>query len=347
MLQKLTLLIISYNRHKLLLRAIKYWSNFDVKVVILDGSNVALKYSNLNYKNIRYIHDPRSLNERLFNSSNYIETDFMILGTDDDFYLPSALCSCVKFLSHEKDFSSCGGCSIGFNVTKSKKIFGKEYYQKLKYLSLNNCSALSRIKKHFSNYVPAHVYSVIRSDVWKIISKYIFSGENYFFSDDELQIEFLTLVAGKSKILPELMWMRNLGQQAVRNSNNFKKLNFLDSWWFDKSKSNEKKFFLNRIYLACRELSPNSIKLNEKDIKCWLEHHAKNRSYFKHLTQKYNVLYFLNNYYEDIINRMTNFLNIKKKQDTNIFNVVNKLKSENIIVNNEDLNYLISFLENE
>ena len=84
-LQKLTVILISYNRHELLIRAIKYWSNFDIKVVIIDGSDVRLNDSYLNYKNIRYVHDQRSLNDRLLNSFKYIDTEFMILACDDEF----------------------------------------------------------------------------------------------------------------------------------------------------------------------------------------------------------------------------------------------------------------------
>jgi len=119
-LQKLTVIVISYNRHELLIRAIKYWSNFDIKVVIIDGSDVRLNDSYLNYKNIRYVHDQRSLNDRLLNSFKYIDTEFMILACDDEFYLPSALSKCINFLSSEPSFSCCGGRAVGFRTKKKK-----------------------------------------------------------------------------------------------------------------------------------------------------------------------------------------------------------------------------------
>ena len=38
-LHKLTIVIISYNRHKYLKRTISYWQNYNAKVVVLDGSD--------------------------------------------------------------------------------------------------------------------------------------------------------------------------------------------------------------------------------------------------------------------------------------------------------------------
>ena len=114
LLDKLTIIIFTYNRHNFLKRTIKYWSNYNIKLVILDGSDTKLEDLYLKQQNIKYIHNTNVLYERLLSSINYIDTEFMILGTDDEFYLPSALSSCVKFLSKDISFSSCGGRAIGF-----------------------------------------------------------------------------------------------------------------------------------------------------------------------------------------------------------------------------------------
>ena len=36
---------------------------------------------------------------------DYIDTEFVILGSDDEFYLPSALSSCIEFLSKNSEYS--------------------------------------------------------------------------------------------------------------------------------------------------------------------------------------------------------------------------------------------------
>ena len=54
-LKKLTIVIFTYNRHKYLKRTVKYWLNYNIKLLILDGSQVKLEDSCLKSKNITYI----------------------------------------------------------------------------------------------------------------------------------------------------------------------------------------------------------------------------------------------------------------------------------------------------
>ena len=254
-LDKLTIVIFSHNRHKYLKRTIKYWSDYNVKLLVLDGSDTKLNDSCLNSKNLKYIHNPVDLYDRLLSSTNYIDTEFMLLGGDDEFYLPSAISKCIEFLLKESTFSSCGGLSVGFSTYK-KNVFGNEQYPKLKDLSLDHDNALDRIKSHFHNYVPAHFYSVIRSNKWKIICKHTFKKEYNFFAAFELQVEFLVMVSGKSKIISELMWLRNQEVASVkgdRHAKNAKKL--ISEWWIDKNFEKEKQEFLFRMEKACNELS--------------------------------------------------------------------------------------------
>ena len=150
LLDKLTIVIFSYNRHKYLKRTINYWSNYNVKLVIIDGSDKRLEEKYIIAKNIKYLHNKKGLYDRFLSSAHLIDTEFMILGGDDEFYLPSALCSCVKFLLKEKTYYSCGGRAIGFS-TRGKNIFGFRQYPKLKNLHLYHDSAIDRINNHFSN----------------------------------------------------------------------------------------------------------------------------------------------------------------------------------------------------
>jgi hypothetical protein len=53
-LNNLTIVIFSYNRQKYLKRTIGYWSNYDVKLLVLDGSNTKLEDSYIEAKNIKF-----------------------------------------------------------------------------------------------------------------------------------------------------------------------------------------------------------------------------------------------------------------------------------------------------
>ena len=54
-LKKLTIVIFSYNRHKYLKQTIKYWLDYNINLVVLDGSDERLDDPCLDMKNIKRI----------------------------------------------------------------------------------------------------------------------------------------------------------------------------------------------------------------------------------------------------------------------------------------------------
>ena len=342
LLQKLTIVIFSYNRHRLLKRSAKYWSNYNVKILILDGSSIKLDDPCLKSKNIKYIHDPRTLYERLLSSPNHIDTEFMILACDDEFYLPSALSTCVEILSKDLSFSSCGGRAVGFR-TKEKEIFGIRQYQKLKGLCLDNDGAYDRIFKHFNAYVPAHTYSVKRANKWKTICSHVFQKKFNFNASFEMQLEFLTMVSGKSKIISELMWMRNNEEPKVERNKNPD----IESWWYHKIHEDEKKNFLFSMKKACDDLSTNqNFTLNEETISNLFEVFVKKMMKLRRKNLLRKILTLLPGKIEiKLIKFIKKFYKITlTRGDNSLVDEINALKAEGTLVNSEEIKKIISIL---
>ena len=347
-LEKLTLVICSYNRHKYLKRTIRYWSRLKIKLVIIDGSDQKLKDPCLEANNVQYIYEKKSFYERLLNSINYIETEFMMLGCDDEFYLPSSLIACIKFLSNEPSFSSCGGRALGF-FSKKNNLFGIEQYPKLKNIILDHDSFSERVEKHFSNYVPAHMYSVIRSKKWKIICKCVFSKEYSFFAAMELQIEFLIMVSGKSKILPNLMWMRNKEVPGIRGTGpSMSESMTIYNWWHEKKYEKEKDDFLYSMKITSEKLLRDKnfkiydgliSKLFETYIHKFLDYKLS-RKFLKKLKK------FIPNFIKAIMKSVfLNMINTKKIRQRTLIEEANILEAEGVYVNYRDLNQIISHLK--
>lgn len=347
-LNKLTLVICSYNRHIYLKRTINYWAKFNVNLVILDGSDSKLEDPCTKQKNINYIYKKKSFYERLLLSPNYIDTEFMLLGCDDEFYLPSSICSCINFLLKEPSFSSCGGRAIGFS-TNNKKIFGIEQYSKLKNFSLVHDSFIERAKSHFSNYVPAHMYSVLRSDEWKKICKYVFQKEYSFFAAMEMQMEFLIITSGKSKIIQELMWMRNKEVPGIRGTGpSMSESMTINNWWKKKIFADEKKDFLKKMKVATDDLSSKNNKvINEKQI--------------SEIFEAYIYTYLGSQSSKNILNKIKNKIPYKYKRIIKIFlprifankklsyktltEEVKNLEKDGVLINYQELNQIISILK--
>ena len=284
-LKNLTIVIPSYNRQSYLIRIIEYWSNKNVKLIILDGSkrNIKNKIKKFN-KNIKYIHKPVGLYERLLCSIKLIKTKYVMLGSDDEFYIPSALIECLKFLSANQGYGCCTGQALGFNFKKGK-IYAYNQYKELRNLKLNNSNPNKRVKKHFLNYVPAHLYSVCKSNIWKTVAKATFSKEYNFYAAWEIQFEFLILFSKKSIALPNLLWLRSRENEPIReNSPSMSFSKSFSDWWIDNKFIKEKKEFLLRMEKTCKKI--NKINGNKIDAKI-------DKSFQYLYNYNYNNLHFL------------------------------------------------------
>ncbi len=342
-LQNLTIVIITYNRHKYLKRTLNYWLNYDVKVLIIDGSNTKFEDICLQKKNVKYIHDQRSVDDRFLSSINFINTEFMIVSSDDEFFLPSTLSKCVDFLSINPSFSCCGGRAVGFR-TKEKKILGIRQYPKLKNLCLDNENAADRVSKHFFSYVPAHFYSVIRTKKWKTICSYVFEKKYSFGSSSELQMEFLIMVSGKSKIISELMWMRNNEVAPI----NTELETPLQKWWYDKNYEKEKFSFLQRMKKACNELSTNiNPELNEQAISKLFEVYVIKLLEHRKRNVLRKILSLLPIKIEAKLSKFIHkFYKIFTAKENSLEGEINILKAEGVLVNAEEIKQIISILRN-
>lgn len=268
LLEKLTIIIPSYERQNFLIRKIKYWSNKNVKLIVIDGSKKCLDLNIIEKfpENLKYFHQPISFYDRMHKVSDLIETEFVIQACDDEFYVPSALNSSINELIKNKDLLTCGGICMGFNY-EGNKVIGFDQYKGLKNVKLISSNPNERIEKHFKNYLPSHMYSVTRSKIWKIASKSTFSKEYSFYAALELQLEFLLTYGGKSYILPELMWLRSKENKPIRGDTpSFTHKNTLKNWLNNKKFFLEKNDFVLRMELACKQIDEVNNLYNQPNV---------------------------------------------------------------------------------
>ena len=236
-LKELTIVIPTYYRQIYALRVMRYWSGRGVTLIVIDGTNVSISKTELYelQNNIRYIHYPRGIAERINKSLEFIKTKYVILAGDDEFYIPSALVKCMNFLDVNLDMVACCGTAVGFSST-SKNVNGYSVYPELNGYEIIDEIGEQRVLYHMSNYTVNQIYAVCRSDKWQLIFKAITEREFPVFAIGEYQFELYMSFAGKSKVLPELMWLRNLGEtKPIRGTDpSLSSLTFIH--WYKKNK---------------------------------------------------------------------------------------------------------------
>ena len=246
-LSKLTLVVPTYKRHSYALRTMRYWSGRGATVHVMDGSPMPLSASELAglSGNIHYHHLPLSLVERMKYSLGLIETEYTAMMGDDEFYIPSALESCMRELESEEDLVSCMGRCILFNYTTRGRVVGKMSYTKMENYAILHDDPVERMVAHMDQYTCSTIYSVVRSPVWQRSMLTLVQKEFPVFAIGEYQFEMAVCYQGKSRVIPELMWMRSGEKPPIRGKDlSLIPKNTSMKWWLNPSKEDEHAEFL-------------------------------------------------------------------------------------------------------
>ena len=233
---KLTLIILTYNRYSYLKRLIKFYNFLECKfnILVLDSSSDSLNDKDLilmlNSENIVW----KKFNSKIFfakkisEASKFISTDFSVLCADDDIIFPEGLRRSMNFLEENRDFSSCFGITYKHFI---KNFFGKKilHFEKknINYEFLEK-SSYARVEKYLSqnsNYYP--MYSVHRSEdfkrIWNITANHII-----FWGLSEVFPCCLSLSMGKMKILNKPYTSRERNNFSWQNNQIQKEMYSLD-----------------------------------------------------------------------------------------------------------------------
>ena len=359
-LNKLSIVIPTFNRQGYALRSMKFWSDYSTEVFVLDGSNKPIESEMLINigTNINYIHNPISYHKRILNVLDLIKTPYICMQGDDEFFIPRALSEIIEELEKDKELVSCMGLCILFEGFQNEILSGKWHYPEFLNYSILNDSSTERMVKHMNPYSCSTIYSIVHSSVWKTSMK-----ASCLFSPppadalDELIFEISTCYFGKSKVIPTLMWLRSYENIPVRHLSpppeNFNLS--IREWWDDTKIKYEKKNFLASIssLIAKEDSSKKTIeesyKLAIESYVRWLRDILPQRKIFRAkilslLPKKIQiVLREIKNY---IYNNDLNFTPPAKP----LLEFVNELASQGIKVDfnevNKIQNIILKFHEN-
>lgn len=260
LLPKLTLIVPTYERQEFVRRLIHYWADKGPYIIVLDGSHrpieskVAARFG----PKVRYIHGPASIYKRLERALDLIETEFVALAGDDEFYIPSAVEACITELERDEALVACCGRAVGF-TPNNFQVSGFAQYPRMAGYKLTADRPSVRLVQHMGNYVPTLVYAICRSGVWKTALKYSIQIEFPFFAAGELQFQMCLAFAGKSKVIPELMWLRSHNENGkVRGTDlSLNEQLQISDWWNDSTKVSEHEQFISIMSHCFNELLPN------------------------------------------------------------------------------------------
>jgi glycosyltransferase domain-containing protein len=263
MLHKLTLFVLSYQRQNFAQRLMRYWSGQKPQVILIDGSKNPIEASQIRDlgDNIKYIHNPVGIYQRLRSGLSMISTEYVALAGDDEFYIPSALSACIKMLDEDKELVACCGRCLGFYPEKNQ-VLGTQVYPRLSGYSVVDDDPLIRVQRHMESYEVSQIYAVCRTKSWTQAFDQITLREFPVFAAGEIQFEMCMSFAGKSMVIPNLMWLRSIGENTpIRYTDTDASLNpskRFTQWWRDNSNKKQHDEFIDIMIGAFSLLNEKS-----------------------------------------------------------------------------------------
>tara|TARA_Y100000031_G_scaffold73333_1_gene81012 strand:+ start:413 stop:1561 length:1149 start_codon:yes stop_codon:yes gene_type:complete len=208
--------------------------HFPFKILIADGGenkkiaehlSNSKNYPNIRYKYFRYPYDQSydHYYSKVVDALSQVDTPFVAMANNDDFYFVEGLRKSVEFLLTNKEYSSCGGKCVGFGFSSSRDLTDAVYGEKI-YLNFRNDhsieydSACDRIMTIFRTPVSLF-YNVQRTHNLKHIYELV---KKYYLKDlflVELFLNSLTVASGKVKMEPSylhIMRQTKTSQSAAR-----------------------------------------------------------------------------------------------------------------------------------
>jgi len=214
------------------------WMNLNkcpYKILIADGgSDKELEkhlkdyanYPNLNYEYLRYPYDEtlEIFYDKWNNVIQRVETPYTMLTDNDDFVILDHLNEKISFLEQNKAYSCYLGKIITFDVLKENQkiddlVYGGDmnFYANPPVPSIENANPSDRTINAFESYVGSVWYSIMRTDISKIIAKEVYDAEIRIILTIEFYMFLMLSVFGKIKTDDKLHYIRQRGTSQASN----------------------------------------------------------------------------------------------------------------------------------
>lgn len=220
MLELLTLLTPSHERHRFLRRAAEWLRGSGVRRIVVDSSAVSGAGIYADDTSVRYLHMPGvPYCRKLLSALEVVETPYVVLLPDDDFLDLRGLEACVSHLQNQPDVATVQGQFVSFLVG-NRRVWGKTAYTFRRNWQIGQDGALER-QRHLMRTYMHQVYAVQRTaglrDTFALLAPHIDNGDLM-----EVFVGLMATLSGKHSTLPHfyaarqdmpVSWSRQSGVQ--------------------------------------------------------------------------------------------------------------------------------------
>jgi len=216
-LSDLTIVIPTLNREHELKKSIKYWESVGVQVLILDGSDKPI-YSNGPLSvgsRISYYSFPREISEsylfgsyfrRMHFAASQVNTKYVSLCADDDFFLESGLVKAIQLLDSDTAIDSVFRPCIDYRLIDGCVNWNIEYLSWEDNMAGASEDVRTRVIKTDRGYI--NFYSITRTEEWKTLLKICFEFEFDHSHVLQLLMDEVGKILLRTATLEDLLYVR-------------------------------------------------------------------------------------------------------------------------------------------
>ena len=256
MLNNLTIVIYTFKRYSFLKRQLDFYLSYksQAKILILDSTpydpednELEFLLSNENVKWKKY-DENTFFPDKISMGCQYIDTDYAVLSSDDDFLIPTSLELCVDFLKKNSEYSSAQGLNFFHRIGQGFiKFFWLTPITTEKALSSEDKKSSKRVINYLDGHSPYYPMYAVHSTnifrlIWKETAKHVKSQ-----GLPELFSSCMSFIYGKMKVLPVFY--------CSREPNNY------ISW--NNKEALKEVYSENKITMAVNGLIPHLVLLDQ------------------------------------------------------------------------------------
>ncbi len=233
-LEKLSIVILTYGRHDFVRRQVDYWSNSPVTIHIVDGSPDPIGTKDLENlsTNIQYHHINDDYFARMRAAIELVETPYVAMLADDDFFLIAGLIESIRRLEAEPKLFGVVGRAVYFFFQRGKVLGNQTHAQSSNYPDAIN-TGIDRLNNlYHEGKVGGLAFGVYRSEGWRsaVRSTYAKTYSCAYVYDSFLRTMLTYL--GEIKVSESLVWLCSGENPPIKNESSFnRKVDLID--WFD------------------------------------------------------------------------------------------------------------------
>ena len=217
----ITVLVTSLHQRDISIETVNYYSEICSEVIFVDEQQPYLAETDihkLRKKNINYItykdsdhkRSIKSVYQKRLIACNHSSNNYVVHSNHDERYTCNGLLRCVAELKKDESLVFCSGQAVAVRKKKSKIYYTRSYEKLDNYHNTNNLE--ERLYNHSKTYSPIAHYSVWKKQFYINVTQNTISLHGLVTASgycDEVIFELIADIAGKSKALPELYWIRN------------------------------------------------------------------------------------------------------------------------------------------